>query len=59
MLNSRGRQQSQNKKSEEVGRAEFNVATPTYANVAYSAQRTVIHKQNSFKITSNGFKVEP
>ena len=38
--------------AEEVGRAEFNVATPTYATIAYSEQRMVIHKQNSLKITS-------
>ena len=41
------------KKTEEAGRAEFNVATPTYATVAYSVF-VIIHKQNSFKISSRG-----
>ena len=46
-----------NAHTEVVGRAEFNVATPTKRDCCI--QRTVIHKQNSFKITSRGFKVEP
>ena len=43
--------------TEEVGRAQFNLATPTYAPTA-AYVRTVntimIHEQNSFKITSRG-----
>ena len=31
---------------EEVGRAELNVATPTYATVAYKCTVGLIHKQN-------------
>ena len=43
--------------SEEVGRAQFNLATPIYATVAVSLHTAygkyrMIHKRNSFKITS-------
>ena len=36
---------------EEVERAQFNLATPTYATVAYYR---VIYKQNPFNIISRG-----
>ena len=45
--------------SEEVGRAEFNVATPTYVTVTCTrhVQHTyyhIIYKQNQFNIISRG-----
>ena len=43
--------------SEEVGRAEFNVATPTYATIAYSV-RYFINKTH-LKVLQEGFKIDP
>ena len=43
--------------SEVVGRAEFNVATLTYATVAYGI-REFINKTN-LELLQEGFKIEP
>ena len=44
--------------SEEAGRAEFNVATPTYATVAYSI-RYEFTNETHFELLQEGFNVEP
>ena len=46
--------------TEEVGRAQFNLATATYATVAYSNISTVwfINKTH-LKLLQEGFNVEP
>ena len=44
-------------KPEEVGRAEFNVATPTYVTVTYSVQFFI--NKTDLKSLQERFKVEP
>ena len=51
-VNYRGQYFSSIVLAEEAGRVEFNVTTPTLRNRCI--QRTEIHKQNSFKVTSMG-----
>ena len=43
--------------SEEIGRAEFNLATPTYATVVYSVRQFI--NKTLLKLLQEGFKVEP
>ena len=42
---------------EEAGRAKFNVATPTYATVAYSVRKFT--NKPDFELLQEGFNVEP
>ena len=42
---------------EEVGRAEINVATPTYATVTYTVRQFI--NKTHLKLLQEGFKVEP
>ena len=43
--------------TEEAGRAEFNVAKPTYATVAYNVQWFI--NKTHLKLLQEGFSVEP